>query len=640
MTVSFLVAIHVCIIVSRCRDDQGNLGGLDLFCGEVGAALIAEVVGLHTCLQFGCGMNSRNLIDKSAIVVGCLDYHAVLIGNLHGSGSIREILTAGAFVVFDIAVHGTVGTLGVHLGQVIFADVNGIAVSGLQFNRKGDTGTRVGQDQYCVILIQRVTVIQIHADAVGSQLVIAYRRNRAVAEGNADPHGRKVESLSGVNDLGRGMEGQADDFGNRDVPNSCFRAAGGYPSAIRIDILLIVDLTGQCAEGGGRIDDLDGSLAVRNRSLCLNDAGFFDAPCHGHILLVTLHGVIQTEVGGRAPHITGLAQHQIQIAAESDVIFSRVCEDGCPCHADAEHDGIAIVFTDDGGDATTDSGDLTRFVHKSHRFIVAVPLDIDVRAFFLGTEAVAEHGVPVVPAQGIAVADLEIDAICPDALHRHKGQGGILFGYGQAVRPTAQHGQTVVAQNTSVHGDLHGHTRKEDVIGDEAEHAGRLQPGLNIGIQRRLLDAKGGDRRIHRLQRAGQRFAAQSDRNRVVKDAVHRHQMVELQINAAVRADDRIGHGGIAGAGQGDVHIQMGRGYIQHDALSGGVALALEDHLPLAGQHVPAVIAVGFTGIGVGALAVVLTVPQDPGLAVLLQIVQVGVHAHGGIAGRALIEVA
>ena len=68
-------------------------------------------------------MNSRNLIDKSAIVVGRFDNYAVLIGDLHGSGSIREILAAGALVVFDVAVHGAVGRLGFYSGQMILADV-------------------------------------------------------------------------------------------------------------------------------------------------------------------------------------------------------------------------------------------------------------------------------------------------------------------------------------------------------------------------------------------------------------------------------------------------------------------------------------------------------------------------------------
>lgn len=48
----------------------------------------------------------------------------ILVGDLNRSGGILEILTTGATPVFDVAVHGAVSRLGVHLGQIVFAVVN------------------------------------------------------------------------------------------------------------------------------------------------------------------------------------------------------------------------------------------------------------------------------------------------------------------------------------------------------------------------------------------------------------------------------------------------------------------------------------------------------------------------------------
>ena len=593
----------------------------------------------------GCGLEMCSILDLLGVIVTLLSNLTVAglpsidIGDLNGSGGVLKILAAGALVVRLVAVIGTGSTTFGNRSQMIIANMNTIGVSGLQFNHKGNTGTCVGQDQYGITLAQSVTMIEIHGNTIGGQLFIAYHRDRVVAESDADPHGRKIESLSGFGDFGRSIKSQTGDFGNRDIPNSRFRTAGGHPSATRINVLLIIDLADQCAENSGRIDDLKGCLTVSKGFLCHNDAGLFDTPCRRHILLVAFHGVIQAEVGGGAPHIAGLAQNQIQVAAELNIIFGRVREDGCPCHADAEGDGMAVVFTDDGGDATTDSGDLTRFVNSSHQFIVAVPPDINVRAFFIETETVAEHGVPVARVQSIAVADLEIDLIFTDALHTRKGQVGIPHGYGQAVRPATQHGQTVVAQNASVHGDLHGHACEEYVIGHEAEHAGHLQTGLNIGAQSRLLDAQGGDRRIHRYQCAGEPLAAQRHGDGVVQNALGGHRMVKLDVNTAVCLNNSIQNFGIAGAGHGNIHIQMGRRHIQHDALGAGIPLALEDHLPLTIQNIPTVIAVSITGIGVGWFAVILAVPQRPGLAVLVQIIQIRLYTLHGISGCARIEV-
>ncbi|MBQ7088247.1 MAG: hypothetical protein IJN04_01190 [Clostridia bacterium] len=73
---------------------------------------------------------------------------------------------------------------------MVLADVNN---AGLQFNRQGDTGACVGQDQHGVTLTQRIAVIQIQGDTIGGQLLVAYRRDRAIAEDDADSHSGKVK---------------------------------------------------------------------------------------------------------------------------------------------------------------------------------------------------------------------------------------------------------------------------------------------------------------------------------------------------------------------------------------------------------------------------------------------------------------
>ena len=157
-----------------------------------------------------------------------------------------------------------------------------------------------------------------------------------------------------------------------------------------------------------------------------------------------------------------------------------------------------------------------------------------------------------------------------------------------------------------------------------------------------LLIALGGGLGIDRRELAGRRYTAEGHVDRAGLQHIFRqHILVEGQRHAAAvrlggKARDSRGNGG----NKADVHVGMLRRHVEFLTLGEEVAVLFKDNLPLAHEHIPAVVTVFMRQHRVGGLVVGFGIPLDPFAALAALVIDGRGHALHGLIGDCLEDIA